>query len=176
MKIWLTILTIFFSFLLGITQVLACSCAPTLDPLTSKERATAVFVGQVTEIKSPKIFSGSTDNLSITFNVSGSWKGPNFQTLKIHTPASSAACGVNLELGKEYLVYAQGPEDFLQINLCDRLIEISDAYDDFNQLGEGVTANTLSGLSNYYLAVQSLGIIIFILILWLVIINKKNKS
>ncbi len=159
----------------GTKTAWACSCIETPSPLAAKEAATAVFTGQVEEIKMPKILTGSTDTMTVIFSLANTWKGPDFKTLKIHTPVSSAACGYEFTVGEEYLVYASGVDDFLQVGLCDRIVKIADASADFDELGHGLLPTALNNQDHYYLAAQSLGIIIFIMVLWIIIINKKKK-
>lgn len=123
------------------TAVFACSCIVPMPPVESMEASAAVFAGRVTDIEELSVDStiGSLTNLSVTFNVSEVWKGPEDATLTIRTADNSAACGYNFEEGKEYLVYAYtNPEDGgLATGLCNRTALLSEANDDLAALGEG---------------------------------------
>lgn len=177
MKIWLLILIIFSSLALGVNHAQACSCIQPAGVLESLEQATAVFSGEVIEIKEPKnIFTDSSNPLTVTFSLSRTWKGPDYKTLKVHTPISSASCGYTFVVGQEYLVYTSGTEGYLEVSLCSRTRIISEAANDFSDLGPGEFPTALNNQTNDYLAGQSLAIILVVIILWIVIVKKMKKN
>ena len=93
----------------------ACSCLRPGPPLAELDRATAVFAGEVSDIKR------TTTGVDVSFSVSDVWKGDLNSTLVVTTGPHSAACGYPFEIGQDYLVYAYGRDDAgLEANLCSR--------------------------------------------------------
>jgi hypothetical protein len=70
-----------------------------------------------------------------TFEVSQVWKGPRNYRLVINQWSSK--CGRSFEIGKEYLVYANGSASGLSAELCTRVLDLEDAKEDLSLIGEG---------------------------------------
>jgi hypothetical protein len=120
------------------TTSYACSCAPPPSVEEALQQKTAVFSGKVINMKEYKKFWGSSaDPVEILFEVTGAWKGVKQSEVIVNTEISSASCGYNFEMNKEYLVYAYGDEYGLKTGLCERTKLISAAADDLAVLGEG---------------------------------------
>jgi hypothetical protein len=102
------------------SDVFACSCfTPEGIPIEKQvkdayTKSSSVFVGQVVEvIKKPET------NL-IKFRVEKSWSNKFQKEITISTPGNSAMCGYEFQVGKKYLVYANGENDKLSTYLCTR--------------------------------------------------------
>lgn len=122
-----------------VTGVSACSCLPPAPPADAIKEVDAVFVGVVSDIS-------SSDDLNVraTFTVSGSYGDEGLSNeLGIITARDSAACGVNFEDGKEYLVYATKDEGEYTTNLCSRTTEIGFANEDINALNSLVESEEI---------------------------------
>lgn len=133
--------TIFFcTTLLGPDRAYACSCAVETG-ISAEERIEdafslggAVFSGEAVSIEGPaeSAAMSSAAPVTVTFDVSEVWKGPQANTLEATTAVSSASCGYNFQTGEEYLVYAS--ED-LQVSLCSETKPLSTAKVDLEVLG-----------------------------------------
>jgi hypothetical protein len=135
-----TLFTLTQFLLMAPPPAFACSCMPSESVATERDRATAVFAGEVTEMDAPGgLLISSADPVQVTFNVSQVWKGPQQPTITLTTPRESASCGVHFETGAAYLVYAVGSEDELQVFLCSRTAPLAGATADLTALGEGST-------------------------------------
>ncbi|MEA3377063.1 MAG: hypothetical protein U9R72_12795 [Chloroflexota bacterium] len=119
-------------------RAFACTCAPPGSPADELERSTAVFAGKVTGVELPggDVIS-SADPVEVTFRVFTVWKGPTRDPLVVTTARSSISCGYEFETAKEYLVYAYGEEDDLQVSLCSRTRPLALAGADLAALGRG---------------------------------------
>lgn len=81
----------------------------------------AVFVGTVTMVV-PK---DDDMNRVVSFDVDRSWKGVTTKSVSIGTARDSAACGIDFEAGKTYVVYAyESDEGGLWAGLCSRTHEV----------------------------------------------------
>lgn len=114
----LTILTALFVFLLvGASDVSACSCLMDNIQSTGKKvkkafsQSSAVFYGEVLSV------TRQENSVRVTFKVDKSWKGLTTGEAIVSTGENSAMCGFNFEVGKTYIVYANGS---LQTNICTR--------------------------------------------------------
>lgn len=119
----------------------ACSCAPPPAPKIALEKSAAVFVGKVTSVEKSQFSS------KFQFSVSKKWKGIEGNTASIVTASDSAACGINFDENRDYLIYAFKSEgdDQLRTNLCTRTKRVADAADDLAELGAPVTIETKTG-------------------------------
>lgn len=137
-KFTITFLVFSLPFVLKTPVIFACSCVQLDSPLTSLNESTAVFAGQVTDIDiSDGITFSSADPMKATFNVAQSWKGLVEKNTTVSTARSSASCGFDFETGREYLVYAYGNDNDLQVSLCSRTNLLARAGDDLSALGQG---------------------------------------
>ena len=114
----------------------ACSCADPGSPSEAMEWADMVFTGQVSSMtgnpKSPVILS-SADLVTVAFQVSQVWKGPQSELLTVRTEWSEVSCGYEFEEGGKYIVYARDGHT----GFCTRTAPTWRAVVDFAVLGEG---------------------------------------
>ena len=79
----------------------ACSCAfPPGSPAEELAQADAVFAGVATSVKAHRklfILPSSSDPVTIEFDVSHVWKGPQQETLTVKTVRSEASCGYEFQ-------------------------------------------------------------------------------
>lgn len=133
-----TLVLILIGLAIGPGRAYACSCAPPPSPTVALNQATAVFAGRVTAAAEPGgLFSSSADPMTITFHVSQVWKGDVSHPLLLETASSSASCGYTFEVGRDYLVYAGGAPDRLEVSLCSRTQLLAGATEDLSLLGAG---------------------------------------
>jgi len=111
----------------------ACSCVQPPGPKDAAQNSTAVFEGRVTRIDDPQ------GEPKVHFKMVRSFKGPSSESIEVRTANSSAACGYGFEEGQSYLVYANDFEGTLSASLCSRTRLITEATEDLNELGLGVT-------------------------------------
>lgn len=109
----------------------ACSCMAPPAPKVALEKSAAVFVGRVTSVEK------SDSSNKYQFSVSKQWKGIAGKTASIVSATNSAACGINFDEDRDYLVYAYKTEgdDQLRTNLCSRTARAADAAADLAALG-----------------------------------------
>jgi hypothetical protein len=108
-----------FLFLISAQKSFACSCLVSDKPLKTQVKeafngAAAVFAGEAVEVAKVE------DGFLVKFKVEKSWKGKFSREIKITTNADSAMCGYTFEVGKKYIVYADGSADKLAVYLCSR--------------------------------------------------------
>lgn len=134
-------MTTFFSlFNFSPTTSYACSCA---EPDTVKEElrhSSAVFSGRVVEIvdeNKNKSIQSSADPIAVLFEVEESWKGLNQTQITVYTERSSASCGYEFDLNKEYLVYAHEANGAFKVSYCSRTTLLPTAEKDIRELGQG---------------------------------------
>jgi len=113
---------IFSAFLITLTasDIFACSCYPQEDVPVEKQvknayiKSSTVFVGKVVEvIEKPDVYS-------IKFRVEKTWNKKFHSEITVLTAKDSAACGYGFQVGKKYLVYANGENNNLATNICTR--------------------------------------------------------
>ncbi|HVR75675.1 MAG TPA: hypothetical protein VMT52_15175 [Planctomycetota bacterium] len=92
-----------------------CSCQRPLPPLQALAEAASVFSGRVIAFGPVEPF-----NKRATFGVSAIWKGPIAETIDVFTSSDSAGCGIDFQVGAEYLVYAWEDETGFFTHLCSR--------------------------------------------------------
>lgn len=131
---WLILITL---FALIPQRAYACSCVPPAPPAEAFANAEAVFAGKVIHWSVPNSTGSSADPIHVTFNVSTVWKGPASRILAVQTASSGASCGYGFVLPEEYLVYAYGAGDDLEVSLCSRTRPLADAAEDLAELGAG---------------------------------------
>jgi hypothetical protein len=113
---------IFFLWLAGAGEAKACSCdLPTTNNLQSLVKkaykdSKAVFSGQVLEItRNEKLWF-----IQVRFRPEKSWKNELSKEITITTGLGSGDCGFSFEVGKKYLIYANGTAKNLGTNICTR--------------------------------------------------------
>lgn len=109
----------------------ACSCAYAGAP-GELTYSSAVFSGEVVDFDMKGPF-----NATATLRVSEVWKGPEQETLEVSTPVSGSACGYPFKEGQEYLVYADGGKQGLEVNACGPTQRLTEASADLKVLGAG---------------------------------------
>lgn len=112
-------------------RIHACSCAPLEPPARALEKSDAVFAGRVISIDKDV---GGEYPVTIEFDVSTVWKGPDHQTAYLRTSSGGGLCGFRFALNLEYLVYSQ---DGARVSACSRTRKLVGASDDFAALGIG---------------------------------------
>jgi hypothetical protein len=158
----------------------ACSCAGPSSVNEELQRQTVVFSGKVVTITNPNngLTRSSADPLNITFEVYDAWKGDVGKKLILHTAMSGASCGFDFTPNEEYLVYAYGEKDRLEVGLCGRTKTLVSASEDLQALGLGKTilpdvkgsyAPQEDSRLGYYPMVAGLLIfaVIIIIVIWL---------
>lgn len=83
----------------------ACSCVPTTEA-QAYERADTVFAGTLVRRQDPPDGSSSVNLATLMFAVDKVYKGDVGATQKVLTAMSSASCGLEVQIGKRYLVHA----------------------------------------------------------------------
>ena len=168
-------------------QAYACSCAVEAG-VTKQERVEdafarsgLVFAGEVADIESSSATPGSTgpvtissmDPVTVTFDISETWKGSQAKTQEITTPMSGASCGYEFQSGKEYLVYAPESKEVL---LCGETKPLSKAKTDLKVLGNmGVLPDT-SGIAAPYAVAKVAGLAAILAAPTLVLISLVRSS
>lgn len=134
----------------------ACSCAYAGAP-GELRYSSAVFSGEVVDFDEKGPF-----NATATLRVSEVWKGPEQETVEVHT-RDPAFCGYSFKEGQEYLVYAEGgpgyPADRLVVKNCGRTRLLSKAGADLEVLGDGAAVGDDSTLSDTSGGFPPLGVI-----------------
>lgn len=83
-------------------NVFSCSCDKDYDTAKSHEEADAIFIGEV--VSKGRFYSFSENQFK--YRDVKFYKGDGSTEIKIITDKSSAACGLNYEKGKRYVIYA----------------------------------------------------------------------
>lgn len=116
-----------------------CSCMRPEAAAIERDRATAVFAGEVSRIT-------PTDwGYTVDVTVSDQWKGNIGETVSFTTASDSAACGYYFEIGQAYLVYAHGEATDLSVNLCSRTAPLDNAGADIVELDTVTPAQPFDG-------------------------------
>lgn len=128
----LVILGVIF-FIININFVFACSCAlKSVDEyITSSDR---VFIGKVSDIKSPYFSISSSDQSKVSFIISKVYKGDIKDEVTIGTAKDSASCGYSFEKDQEYLVYVSNSDGGLTTDLCSGTKKLEESQADLDQL------------------------------------------
>ncbi|WP_010095530.1 hypothetical protein [Ornithinibacillus scapharcae] len=175
-RIGLMIVLILTTVLLSPIPTAACSCAELGPAQMEMERSTAMFKGEVLDIKD------ANHTRKVLIKVEEAWKGVEESQVIVVTGLGGGDCGFEFQVGREYLVYASG-EQSLSTNMCDRTswVQSKDASEDFEVLGQGVAPNTIVDLSDEFKPLSD-GVIVwvgaglFIILLVVVILVKWSKS
>ena len=117
-----------------------CSCVPPGPPREALARADAVFSGRVVSVGEPRgedPGDPGRPHVEVRIVPARRWKGAAADTVTVRTPPNGAVCGYAFEVGREYLVYADGAEgaDGLRVYLCSRTRPLADAGEDLAALG-----------------------------------------
>lgn len=126
------------------STVHACSCDIPDTATEAKDRATAVFVGTVTNVEEQK------SGFDITFTARKTWKGPSSTEIHVFSPYGS--CQYNFDEGTEYLVYASSWKNskVLTVYDCGRTAPLPDAQQDIDDLEnpDNIQGQLLGSLAN----------------------------
>jgi len=122
-KITFTIFFFAFFTFLNASSILACSCVPQGSESIETQvkeaytNSTAVFIGEVVEvIKKPDSFF-----VTVRFRVEKTWNNKESQKeITLSTGRDDGFCGYKFEVGKKYVVYADGDKNNLKTNICTR--------------------------------------------------------
>lgn len=117
--------------------LLACSCLPIERVCEAAWKADAVFLGTVTHVY-PLTFLGFPlawpfpTARRITFDAKETFSGPTKRTVEIRTAMGCCSCGMEFQLGQDYLVYAYGVPDEgdLVTGVCSRTSRAKDSASD----------------------------------------------
>ena len=144
---------------LGVVFLLPPQCASACQCTMPAEKPTladseVVFSGEVVEIDQPSPFKSGADLETDTFRVYEVWKGPEQETLEVHTALFGASCGYPFKEGQEYLVYAYTGKQGLEVDLCNGTQRLTESQADLEVLGAGkkptggeVLSDTSGGVS-----------------------------
>jgi hypothetical protein len=129
----------------------ACLCPRPPRAERALDRSSAVFAGQVVNIKGSLVPEEPGAKVyvrvdTISFRVSEVWKGPERETLEVTTPSDEPACGYSFSEGREYLVYAEGKR--MKVDSCGRTTPLSKASADLEALGNSETPSDGGALSD----------------------------
>lgn len=157
----------------------ACSCVMPPPADVALSEASAVFSGEVVEVKKSNKDNGKT----VHFNVREVWKGIDSTTISVFTGNDSASCGIDFIVGKEYLVYAHtldsNGKSILSTTLCDRTAELVNAAEDLTIIGEGQipvqTEETIDSQNNLYYVYAGI-LVVVVGLVGLIIWIRSKKS
>ena len=127
-------------FVVNPSAVSACSCVPFTKP-QMVENASVIFSGTVTGTSRGFPFglgctASSADPVLVTFDVESVYKGDAPRQVTVSTVVGGASCGYEFQSGKRYTVFATGPRDKLETNLCRGNVEDAIAPSEYG-LGPG---------------------------------------
>jgi hypothetical protein len=98
-------------------SVPACACAPAADHAVKElGRHQSAFAGKVIGVEGERV----------TFEVARVWKGPREKALTL-TSTPRPGCTFAFEVGKDYVVFADGRKDALSTDVCSPNRELADA-------------------------------------------------
>lgn len=128
--VYLSLALVLFLFA-SAEKAFACGCAASLEPLEKQIQAAfvnseAVFSGKVVEVKESP---ADESKFIVKIKVAQSWKGAAKREIFITTAKESSMCGYGFEIGKKYLVYANGLKDDPFVENCSRTAVFSDKGD-----------------------------------------------
>jgi hypothetical protein len=109
----------------------ACSCVSLPESVKKQVKgafsdSTAIFEGEVLEVSN---FSKNEFELVVKIKVLNSWKGEQTGEITLTTAKFGSMCGYNFEVGKAYLIYANGSKNQLSAYLCSRTAVLSNNGD-----------------------------------------------
>lgn len=121
---------------LSATATHACSCTEPPPPLDAMKDATAVFSGRVIAA-----LPDGANGYTYTLRVYAVWKGSTAPESEVAT-SDVAMCGIWMQPGTEFLVYAGGDEGDLTTSNCSRTTPVTLAASDLAELGEPIAVET----------------------------------
>lgn len=117
--------------LLLLSVAFACKCRKPGSPNEEKEKASHVYTGIVSEIKSTE------QGFEVTFTSKRIFKGETTKSITIFT--GNHDCGWKFQKGETYIVYAtqESGAKIPETNICTRTKLLSEASEDLKELGKG---------------------------------------
>lgn len=148
----------------------ACSCAP----VTEREAfagSEAVFSGRLLERDEP-IWPREDRTVDLVFEVSSVNKGDVVRHQRIRTASQGPACGLDLEKGRQYVVFADMKDGHLSASLCgatrraDKKLPLPShaprsVHRDLPDVRDGA-----GGMTRWWPAVVGVGGFAMVLVLW----------
>lgn len=133
----------------------ACSCGPPPTDPVAVRRSDAVFSGRVTDQAGP-LFSGGENGFGL--DVETAYKGTVYETQWVFSNTQGPACGINLTLGKRYIVFAHG-EDASRLNtsICSNTRTI-DEQPDLEAAGVVLPGRSRATPPSPFLALLTIGV------------------
>jgi hypothetical protein len=99
-----------------------CSCRRGTSAEEWRDLASTVVLGTVVADTAAMLdFHGDGRRYGariVTLVVGARWKGPEADTLRIHTGRGGGDCGFHFRVGESYLVFASGQADGLWTGIC----------------------------------------------------------
>ncbi|WP_052345893.1 hypothetical protein [Paucisalibacillus sp. EB02] len=181
-RVFVGIMLIVLSFLLFPIYSSACTCVEPLSAERELDRSTAVFRGEVKEIRQA---NDHDYGLKVLLTVNEVWKGVHESEVTIRTARDGAACGFDFQVGKEYLVYAGTNDAFdnnnLMTGICDRTSQVGmqQAQEDMKVLGKGAAPGEMgehNTLPNSVVAGLWCGLGVFVLLIFLALRHHKKTD
>ncbi|WP_096273492.1 hypothetical protein [Paucisalibacillus globulus] len=182
LRVFVGVVLIVFSLLIFPIYSSACTCEEPLSANRELDRSSAVFRGEVKEIRKA---DDHEHGLKVLLSVNEVWKGVRESEITVRTGKDGAACGFDFQVGKEYLVYAgindAYTSDNLMTGICDRTSQVvmKQAQDDMVVLGQGFTPGEMgehNPLPNIVVVGLYVGLGIFFLVIFLALRNSKKKD
>ncbi len=120
------------------STALACSCMFS-TPAENYARADAVFSGHIRSVDLPR---GSDGNGTVVYTVSVNrlWKGAVGGTVTLTSNESGAMCGIGLQNGMDYVIFAMKNQNGFTTNICSGTAlysESAETLDYLNTRGSG---------------------------------------
>jgi hypothetical protein len=145
-RILLALLLVVMMIVLFPMPSLACSCAEMSPVEDELARSVAVFHGRVLEINEDGY------RKMVLFDVKEIWKGTDKSQIIIQTGLGGGDCGIDFQVGQEYLVYANDShlygDEYLSTGICDRTISTLTSNEDLEILGQGMVPTVELNLEN----------------------------
>ncbi len=112
-----------------------CSCLPLPPVSKAVDEASAVFAG---EVLAAKPLPGHPQIIEVVVTVAKCWKGDLSTEVVLWTYDTEAACGVEFDVGVDYLVFALDGAPFSKFmtHLCTYTRPLANAHEVLAKLGE----------------------------------------
>jgi hypothetical protein len=149
-KFLFTTCLVALGWLIGLSQTgYACTCEMPKLPCEEYWKRDAVFVGEVTALKSARDAQGWQARL-VTLTVTEAFRGVTGAEISLTTGMSGGDCGFGFLQGGQYLVYAYRNKQSGQLSasICSRTRKLAEAENDLvylRSLGKGKTGAYVQG-------------------------------
>jgi hypothetical protein len=119
----------------------ACQCGVRLSPTAALDRSVTVFAGTVNDVRAVRFESVARDRPSVVlkevrFTTDRIWRGDGRSDVVLLIGSSD--CDYPFELGRSYLVYAEGVDSatrYLTASICGPTKRLERASEDLRTLG-----------------------------------------